>query len=88
MYDKYGIACKTTGFWYYVIIVSKPGPHFGENRIEDLDCLNLNFEFCHKIAGKYGFQRESLISERSRTWRYKEQMDGRENGCKKARKIK
>ena len=32
-------------------------PRSGENSIQDLDCLNLNLEFCHKISGKSGSHR-------------------------------
>ena len=44
---------RASGIMY--IIATKPRQRFEENSIEDLYCLNLNFEFCHKIAGKYGF---------------------------------
>jgi hypothetical protein len=44
---------RASGIMY--IIAAKPMSRFKENSIEDLDCLNLNIEFCHKIAGKYSF---------------------------------
>jgi len=41
---------RASGIMY--IITSNCTPRSGENSIQDLDCLNLNLEFCHKISGK------------------------------------